>query len=707
MRLFILFALVSGACVLARIKKRSRTLRAVSILAAAAAVLELTVFQFPSYRLTAGNYPHTVLPLSEADISAGEYDDNLGGIMVQGTDEITFTFRGMDIPVGTVYLDVEFQGSENGAVNFFADMTDETGHYYRMKLVDSEIIPGSARSQYAMTLLSGSTSAIRFRISGQKDDDSLIIRGAELNRPIPFDIIPLRFVLIVLAGTFLYAVMFSGVFGRKYESSRRLCIACAACVTAAAMYLTVLLAGAVSPDVRLADKFRQTEGDQITEELVLAFEKGHVYLDAVPDERLLEMENPYDWGTRYYEDIQYSWDHVLYNGRYYSYYGIAPLLLFLPYHKLTGHFFPTDVAVALFSCVGILFLTLLYDEIVRRRFGKLTVGIYASGLIALLAVCGIWFSAGRPKFYEIAVSSGFACTAAGAYLLISANVLGGGKVRLLRTAAASLLLGLAVMCRPTLAMYAVCGCVFFVLGAGKVRRSSGGKFPAAYLACAYLPMAILAAVQMWYNYARFGSPFEFGIQYSLTVNDFTHTQFHLHLMLIGLYNFLLAPPAFLADYPYVTTPFSQLGANGYYFIDEGNTSGALFLALPVFGYILGGRALKRLADAKSRIRWLVIAGLPCVVMPLIIVCSVWESGYAARYTADFSWQITFGALILLYFLYCRCENETKKRFFTAAMAFSALWAVLVGGIQIYNFAFPKSEYPYYADLLARLLSPWR
>ena len=46
--------------------------------------------------------------------------------------------------------------------------------------------------------------------------------------------------------------------------------------------------------------------------------------------------------------MNYSWDHVYFDGKYYSYYGIAPVvLLFLPYHKLTGYYFPDSLAVLL------------------------------------------------------------------------------------------------------------------------------------------------------------------------------------------------------------------------------------------------------------------------------------------------------------------------------------------------------------------------
>ena len=35
-------------------------------------------------------------------------------------------------------------------------------------------------------------------------------------------------------------------------------------------------------------------------------------------------------------------------------------------------------------------------------------------------------------------------------------------------------------------------------------------------------------------------------------------------------------------------------------------------------------------------------------MPLAIIFSSWESGYAVRYNADFSWQMVIGALVIAF-----------------------------------------------------------
>ena len=100
-------------------------------------------------------------------------------------------------------------------------------------------------------------------------------------------------------------------------------------------------------------------------------------------------------------------------------------------------------------------------------------------------------------------------------------------------------------------------------------------------------------------------------------------------------------------------------------------------------------------------------GLPCLIMPIIIICSVWESGYAVRYVADFTWEMLIGALVILYFLYLNSENVQRKVLFEKLMAFSAVAAVIVNGILIFNFTFASNQYPEASAMLERMFSFWR
>ena len=140
-----------------------------------------------------------------------------------------------------------------------------------------------------------------------------------------------------------------------------------------------------------------------------------------PTPELMAMENPYDWSARNVQGVSCAWDHVYYNGKYYSYYGVAPVLtFFLPYHKLTGNYFASDMAVWIFSCIGLVFFGLTYIAIAKRWLKCVPCGCIIGGFMVLLSACGIWYSVGRAIFYEIAVSSGFMYLTAGAYFLITA-----------------------------------------------------------------------------------------------------------------------------------------------------------------------------------------------------------------------------------------------------------------------------------------------
>lgn len=675
-------------------KNKSHALKFSAKLLCIAVLLELTVFQYPSYRLISGNYPYKTLYVSDAECGNCQYSESAGGIELHGTDEINLVYRDINTRVGTVHVNVKYPDDDKSqCFNFFADMTDETGYYYRMKIIDSQFISGSGYSCYSMVHLSGETGTARFRFSGLDEENSCVIESIELNKKIPFDFIYSRILIITLLGTFMYVcIKFRSVCIIPVCEKRKFCNIALTVITFMAVYCIICMVISKIPQGELLNRFRLTEGDQLTQELVLAFENGQLNLLDMPDEKLLEMENPYDTGSRYYNNIPALWDRVLYNGKYYSYYGIAPLIIFLPYHLITGYFFPTDIAVMIFSCVGIVFLALFYDKLVKRWFETIPAVMYISGLVILLASCGIWFSAGRPKFYECAISSGFACVTSGAYFLIKSE-----KVKLLNTAVSSVLFGLAVMCRPTLALYVICVCVYHILSVKKVNKK------VFYLISAFLPIIIIGTVQMWYNYVRFGSVFDFGIQYSLTVNDFTHTEFHVHQMLIGVYNFIFASPAFIPEYPFVKTPFSQLGINGYYFNDTGNSSGILFSSLTAFAYILSVKTLKNLPDWKSRLKSLILIGLPCVIMPMIIVCVSWESGYSVRYLADFSFQIVCGSLIIIFFNHIKSGKYTVKKFSCIAMGLIAVYNVIVNAVQVFNFAFPQADYPHFADRLRRFV----
>lgn len=356
----------------------------------------------------------------------------------------------------------------------------------------------------------------------------------------------------------------------------------------------------------------------------------------------------------------------------------------------------------IFSIIGMIGLAMLFMSLIRRFFKNLPSGMVILSLILIQTASGIWFSIGRPDFYEVAMAFGFAFLTWAMYFMLEANIIGKGAISPVKTAVASLLFSLAVMSRPTTAVYCLCAVLFMILGfkrsglspKAEIIEGKGAVYSVKrriiYIICAALPMMIFGSIQMWYNYVRFDSPFDFGIQYSLTINDFTKSEYHTSFVLIAIYNYLFNPPALLATYPFAETKFNQMGINGFFYMDRTqtwNTSGLFFIALPMFAYILSHKAFRKLPDRKSKVSSLVYIGLPCVIMPLLIIASVWESGYAVRYMVDFSWQMLIGALAVFYFLYLKTGNRTIRKLMTYFMCFSVSWGLYVEGTQFIRQAF--------------------
>lgn len=693
-------------------KKQYKTLNFARKAVLVALFLEMTVFQLPSYpTIFNGKYKTRTIESKSMTFTAptGTAKTSIDGVSVKGNQEVLFELNNVDVPVKSIKLDTWMSKKTNSITAYF-DISDETSSTYRTGIASGKIIDGADCSKYIPVNMSGTVNKMKIRLYGSTENDYYALKSITLNAPVPFNIYPVRIVLIVVLSVLAYAIVNSSVLGAETIAKKRLFQAAVAVLTVFALFISWKVATMRLPDGGWKKQMKLEHGDQMTQELVDAFEDKKLDLNIDVSSELTALENPYDWGAR--DGVSYAWDHLLYDGKYYSYYGIAPVVLvFMPYHKITGYYFSVNLAVLLFSIIGIIFLGMTYYEFIKRFFPKIPLGCSVAGYIVMLIACGIWYNVYWALFYMTAISSGFMFITMGAYFLISSGIFGREKISLVRTALSSLFIGLAVLSRPTLAVYAICVYIIYAMNLKQSMYVSEEKSVKSrrisYALCGGLPLAFLGIAQMAYNFARFGSPLDFGIKYSLTINDFIHSEFHLVFMMLGLFHYLIAPPVFRASYPYVLTEFNYFDANGYYYRCPETVSGIIFMALPVLGYFFSARALRRLPDRKSRLKALAAVGLPCVVMPIVIICSVWESGYAIRYIADFAWEMIIGALAVLFWLYLKSNNETKKKMFKRFMAFSVVAAVILNCPQIFNYWFSENDFPVLCAEYRDMISFWR
>lgn len=658
--------------------------------------VNLCVMNFTPINRLLGGYEEQKLDLSRADGANITYNDDGTITLGEGYAELEFT--GIDARVGSIGFDIDFGDSKKGG-KVCADFADATSSYYRKNLTRLTI--GKNFDNVMVCNFSGDVSRLRFEIS-LDDYQSATLKGITLNQSISpmhiAEIVGLWF-LVALGLTILIYMIANPVGARKKFSENRVgCARVAAFITAAAMVFTVCLTvtNVMKGWSTTHYSFTSQEGNQISKELVDAFEHHQVNLLEEPSEDLLKLDNPYEYVKRDAEvgSGNFLWDHCFYNGKYYSYYGIGPVLaLFLPYHLITGYYFPSGWATLMFSLIGILFLTKIYLAVIEKKFRDLPTNTVTAGLITLQLSSGIMFSAARPLFYELAIASGFMCVAIGAYLLMTSNILWDGKISYVRLGFASFFLGYAVLCRPTLAVYCIAALFFFAGGLKKAldgleKRQKTRTF-FKYAAVALVPLGIIALGQMTYNYLRFDNPLDFGIQYSLTINDFTRAEFHWKYVLINMYAYLFNMPHFTPrKFTYLASSAERFGINGYTFFDDAGKNlvsvGIIYRALPMFAYLFSGKALKRV-EKKKRVLPILLIGVTCILMPLAIIFSSWESGYAVRYNADFSWQMVIGALVVAFTLYKSIKSESTKKLVDLIFTFSTVVCVYVNIAQLIAF----------------------
>ena len=485
-------------------------------------LLEAVCFNFNSYHLWKGGYDETALNLDNAVVTGMNKN---GDSWYSSADAASIEFTNLDQKIGVITLDVK---GLKYKIDYTVDFTDETNasYYLRSGLVSGSVFNDIEQTKYIVCDFSGKVSKIKINLR-ELSENQATLSGVTLNADYPTHFSYLRFLLILLGVAFVWlfkrSVQFRKPLGDQPQTAKA--------VTAVVVILMIAISFTLS-SVGLNPKtdFSQNSGNQITQELVDAFEAGQVELKDQPTSDLLNMENPYDWSARVEQGVNAKWDHVLYDGKYYSYYGIGPvILLYLPFHLLTGHYLASLTGVLLFNTLALIFLGMTFYKLMKALFRDIPLSMYTAALLMIYASCGVWYCTVMANFYEIAQSSGFCFTVMGAYFLMSSNVIGSDKqpVRPVPAALSSLFLSIAVTCRPTTAVWCVVAVVFIAAGALKLKRQKSEKpLYIKYLLCALLPFVVIGGAQMLYNHARFGSFTDFGIAYSLTINDFTHTEFH-------------------------------------------------------------------------------------------------------------------------------------------------------------------------------------
>lgn len=360
---------------------------------------------------------------------------------------------------------------------------------------------------------------------------------------------------------------------------------------------------------------------------------GRLDLEKDPPEGMLSLENPYDTAARQQAAPDALWDVAYYEGRYYVYFGLVPCLLFqLPFEALTGvGDLPPSLPMILLSWLFIWASFGCVKQALRRWFPRASAAVYLLTATGVAAGSQIWYLLLRPSVYEYAILCGAAFVMLGLWQwLAAANTPVEKRGRLLsHLALGSLCMALVAGCRPQMELFAVLALPIFwqryVRQKRLVSRAGAGE-AAAFL----LPVIAVAAVLMWYNAARFGSPFDFGANYNLTSNDMTRRGFGVGRIAPAVLTFLFGVPGVSTVFPYLSA--TRMSTNYMGLTITELFYGGAFVCLPLlWGLAVLPLARRRLDKQRDLRAWLLLT-LAAMLVLAILDCEM--AGMLYRYQSD-------------------------------------------------------------------------
>jgi len=285
-------------------------------------------------------------------------------------------------------------------------------------------------------------------------------------------------------------------------------------------------------------------------ELCDAFLNGQVSLKRQPDPRLIALADPYDpaLNVRFrVNDLSY------YKGRYFLYMGPAPAIaLFVPVRLVTGSYISQEAASVIFCVFGLGASLAFISSIRRHCFPKSPLALVLASTLSLALAGGYYVAVRGAIAQQVAISCAFSFSMLS--LWACANAAFSDHSSKSWFAVASLAIGIAIAARPNYVFSSALLLPPFILWWRQNRTNDRSHLCAAIL-CALLPLGVVVATILAYNYARFGRPLEFGAIYQLGNWN------QLHLASSGLGNagenawrYLFAPAVYSTFFPFAATP---------------------------------------------------------------------------------------------------------------------------------------------------------
>lgn len=378
-----------------------------------------------------------------------------------------------------------------------------------------------------------------------------------------------------------------------------------------------------------------------------AFMKGQLHIDYEPGEDFLAIENPYDPDQRH--NVYYLYDRAYFEGKYYSYFGAAPIIIYMmPYYLIHGVLPSATQMQFAFMLVFSVFMPMLIYIIGEKLFKKLHPFVLSAvSYTSFMSSLQLLIARGRTPFYYIAATSAMAFLAMFGYFFFKGIFCDNTKKSCIFYLISGLAFAICFHCRVNVAF----GAAFVIVPAlifgiilkkreayvpcddeeltfFKIHRCKDIIFELCSLAAFVIIGFLIAFI---YNKARFGSILDFGSTYQLTIAEVSKYKLDVKELGYSLFHYFLAPLREIGEKGELTFGYWKISAiERYVYIDA--HFGILSVPFALLALITPFIAGDKKKSLFLRIT-LVSTLIGCVVMAWLDFCL---GGVIYRYLCDFS-----------------------------------------------------------------------
>lgn len=621
--------------------------------------LEVIVFNITSYRMLFSKYE--TKKYDEPNLLYIE--DNLAYLEIK------------DIKSKVQTLRVNYnEGVENTAYRIY--FVDETTKEYQY-LTTKEYISNYERSEYVPLYASGNVDKIMIAVDSYLYEDG-DLENIIINEKIPFDFNIVRFIISFSIMIFIYFSKNSEIFKSVYSEKSLKQEIILLCVLGIFFILVSMISNYSSnePDKYLYNDIMTIDNGLYNVEFVNSLKQGKVYLSQEPSEEFLKLDNPYDYKLRNQveRDVDYKWDTAYYNGHFYIYFGILPVLLvFLPYNILTGGYLKISIVVLVLSIFIFILLKEILLKIIIRYFKNVPFKNVFYYLIIMCSGTLILYASGMSRVYELVIIAGLYFVLQGIFFILKS--LEKDKNKHINIFLGSLFLALSVACRPTDLLISIIILPYllsmFIKYFKNIRENKLNLLK--LILAVSIPYLSVGSALMYYNYVRFGNVFNFGAKYQLTINNMMELGSRIFTIPIGILSNLFKIPHFIPYFPFITHSNDYATFYGSYYIE--NLIGGVFMIAPICFFIFYIFKFNKKCENKE----LKIIVNSLTIIGFVIACiSVAVAGSNQRYLIDYAWMLILAGILIFTFLYSLFKHSETKQVLNKLLAIISIYTLFVG-----------------------------